>query len=131
MPEEAVDFWPDLDTTKPRTPVLILKQQAALLGKHTKNLVVAKVETVGTYKGYFLHKFILEAPALNYRYEMFSISHDLRLYPVTLESSPESHLSRAPTVFNSENELVDWLKDVLNSGATKNILGTLLAQVEA
>jgi hypothetical protein len=119
MPEEAVDFWPDLGSVKPRTPVLILKQQAALL------------ETEGTYKGYFVHKFILEAPALNYRYEMFKISHDLRLYPVTLESSPESHVLRAPTIFNSEIELVDWLKDILNSSSTRNILGTLLAQVEA
>jgi len=65
MPEEAVDFWPDLGSVKPRTPLLILKEQAALLGKHTKNLVVADVET-HTSNGRFFHRFIIEARALSY-----------------------------------------------------------------
>jgi hypothetical protein len=128
MPEEAVDFWPNLDSTKPRTPLLILKQQAALLGKHTKNLVVADVETT-TYNGRFFHRFIIEASSLNYRYQLFGISHDVMLYPLKLESGP--NVKMAAQTFNSEDEFVSWLKGILNSGETKRILNTLLAQVEA
>jgi hypothetical protein len=129
MPEEAVDFWPDLSSVLPRTPLLILKQQAALLGKHTKNLVIASVLT-HTYNERFFHSFIIEATALNYRYELLTFSHDLMLYPVTVESGPEQ-LSRTKRIFKSEDEFVAGLKDLLNSDQTKRLLGTLLAQVEA
>jgi hypothetical protein len=128
MPEEAVDFWPDLNSTKPRTPLLILKQQAALLGRHTKNLVVASVNT-NTYNKRFFHRFIIEAQALNYQYELFRVSHDVILYPLKLESGPNGN--QPIETFNSEDEFISWLKEVLNSGETKRVLNTLLAQVEA
>ena len=132
MPEEAVDFWPDLDSTQVRTPLLILKQQAVLLGKHTKNLLAASVETqTMSYGERFLHRFIIQAPTLDYRYGLFSVSHDLMLYPVTLESSPQREVSRVQRTFKSEDEFVSWLKDLLNSDQTKRLLSTLLAQVEA
>ena len=129
MPEEAVDFWPDLGAALPRTPLLILKQQAALLGKHTKNLVIARVLT-DSYDERFFHRFIIEATAINYRYELLSVSHDLMLYPVTVESGPYQ-LSKTKRTFKSEDEFVAWLKDLLNSDQTKRLVGTLLAQVEA
>ncbi len=131
MPEEAVDFWPELNSAKLRTPLLILKEQAALLGKHTKNLVVADVETY-TYSDRFFHRFIIEARALSYRYELFRVSHDVMLYPIKLESGPHGNLLIGTSgFFNSEDEFVNWLKEVLNSGDTKRVLNTLLAQVEA
>jgi len=131
MPEEAADFWPELNSAKLRTPVLILKEQAALLGKHTKNLVVADVETY-TYNDRFFHRFIIEARALSYRYELFRVSHDVMLYPLKLESGPNGKLLIGTSgFFNSEDEFVNWLKEVLNSGDTKRVLNTLLAQVEA
>jgi hypothetical protein len=130
MPEEAIDFWPDLGSVKPRTPLLILKEQAALLGKHTQNLVVASVDTQTRSSSTFLHRFIIEAPTLNYRYELFVVSHDLLLYPVSLLDGPRGNFVIGMK-FNSEEEFVKWLKNVLNSDQTKLILGSLLAQVEA
>jgi|HubBroStandDraft_6_1064221.scaffolds.fasta_scaffold499976_1 hypothetical protein len=129
MPEETADFWPELNSAKVRTPLLILKEQAALLGKHTQNLVVASVDTQ-TSSADFVHRFIIEAPTLNYRYELFIISHDLLLYPVQVLSGPRGNFTLGMK-FNSEEEFVKWLKDVLNSSQTKRILGSLIAQVEA
>jgi len=53
------------------------------------------------------------------------------LYPIKLESGPHGNLLIGTLGFNSEDKFVNWLKEVLNSGETKRVLNTLLAQVEA
>ena len=98
-----VDLWPEvMENTEVRAPVTILKEQAALLGNKTKNLVIAQVSkpidllvqveeriknnSLGSSKGKTLyHSFYLVAPALNnYQYELFTIANDINLYPVTI-----------------------------------------------
>lgn len=135
MPEEALDLWPAIEKGSIRTPVSILKQQAALLGKHTRNLLEAKVDTDAS-PGRFVHRFIIEAPALGgYQYELFSIRHDEKLYPVKMVSAPPgtpgSEQVKWNRGFDSEETFVDWLKAVLNSGDTKRLLSNLLAQIES
>jgi hypothetical protein len=135
MPEEALDLWPAIEKGNTRTPVSILKQQAALLGKHTKNLLEASVDTDAS-PGRFAHRFIIEAPALGgYRYELFSIQHDEKLYPVKVISAPPGTPIQDEIKwrkgFESEETFVDWLKAALNSADTKRLLSNLLAQIES
>jgi hypothetical protein len=127
MPEAALDLWPDIHAAKPRTPLSIMKQQAVMLGKHTSNLLEAEV-TTDIYDGDFRHRFVIAVPALDYRYELFTVSHDPMLYPITV-LHPIT-VSLVPKLRN-EQEFVDWLKNVLNSDDTKRILASLLAQAES
>lgn len=128
MPEEALDFWPDISASKLRTPLSIMKQQAALLGKHTNNLVEAEVVT-RSEAGRLYHRLFLVAPTLDYRYQLLSASHDVKLYPV------ETHVGTGPLllsrVISDEPEFVAWLKEILSSDETKRIIDALLAQAEA
>ena len=129
MPEAALDLWPDIHAAKPRTPLSIMKQQAVMLGKHTSNLLEAEV-TTDIYDGDFRHRFVIAVPALDYRYELFTVSHDPMLYPITVSSVRyENYTGRSK--LQNEQEFVDWLKSVLNSDETKRILASLLAQAES
>jgi hypothetical protein len=59
------DLWPeDLVAEIPRTPKDILLEQAAALGKKTKNVVRAKVRSRQDQDGDLVHRFVLYAPAL-------------------------------------------------------------------
>lgn len=117
------DLWGDIKADDVRTPVAILREQAALLGPKTKNLIEAKVETA-LYSGYqFRHSFSLVVPALDdYTYELFSVRHKAEQYPVWVESGKE---------LADEPALIDWLRDQLSSAETRRTIGKLLAQVNS
>jgi hypothetical protein len=78
-----IDLWPEqLEDTEIRSPVSILREQATLLGSKTNNLVQADVEIGNTATGNFLYHFFIVAPTLNnYHYRLFSVEHDIALYP--------------------------------------------------
>lgn len=116
------DFWGDIAPTVVRTPSAILKEQAALLGTKTRNLIEARVNTDAAF-GEIRHRFFLVVPALgDYTYQLFRIEHDVNLYPVTVESEP-------PVRLDSERDFIKWLQATLSSDHTKKIVGNLLAQV--
>jgi hypothetical protein len=130
MADQALDLWPQIESVNVRTPGTILKQQAALLGKHTKNLIEGRVAT-RAHSGGFLHSFLIDVPTLDYTFELFAVANDLNLYPVRVDTLSRNFgvSSHAPLI--SEAEFVDWLKAVLNSAETKRILATLMAQAES
>ena len=129
MADQALDLWPQLDTVNVQTPVSILKQQGMLLGKHTKNLLEGRVFTHPHPSG-FLLRFEIYAPTLNYAIELFSLTHDVNLYPVLIRSR-FGHADQPLPLLGSEEQFINWLKEVFNSGETKRVLATLLAQVES
>jgi hypothetical protein len=115
------DLWGDLGVANVLTPVAILREQAALLGTKTQQLIEAKVETE-TYGKDFKHSFNLVVPALdNYRYELFWVKHDIDLYPVQTFGQGQSA--------KTESDFVNWLQEQLSSPKTRRIIGNLLAQV--
>ena len=133
MAEQTLDFWPDIAGARLKhTPLSLIKQQAALLGKHTNNLLEGVVAT-NTIAGRPSHRFYIKAPTLGYNYELFMVSHDLvELYPVRVDAGPHKTQYRDDQpVLASEPALLDWLKDVLSSDETKRVLGSLLAQIES
>ena len=133
MAEQSLDFWPDLATARPQvTPLSLMKQQAALLGKHTSNLLEGEVSSNLSY-GRLVHSFRIHVPTLDYSYEVFRVSHEmLAMYPVRIDGGPhkQQYPRGAPTL-DSEDAFQDWLKSVLSSDETKRVLGSLLAQIEA
>lgn len=119
------DFWGDIEIPVIRTPAAIMREQAALLGKKTKNIIEGAVET-RISDGAFHHSLDLVVPSLdNYTYRLLSIEHGVELYPVTVGDSRFLNRSKLKT----EEEFEAWLRDRLSSPETKRIIGNLLAQV--
>jgi hypothetical protein len=136
------DFWGEIVPAQERTPLAILREQAALLGTKTKNLVEATVSTSLSPLGdRFIHRFILVVPSLgNYKYGLFTIEHGPAIYPVKVSSEvppaqPSGGLAEQLLAHGSlnpqlqtEQEFVDWLRRKLSSAETKRIIANLLAQ---
>ena len=119
------DLWPEnIADANLITPVTILKEQAALLGEKTKQLVTGEVVTQ-TSGSLFVHYFYIVAPTLNYTFELFQVSHGINFYPLILR-----HLNTT-TQLTSESEFKDKLKDILSSQHTLNVVHSILAQVRS
>jgi hypothetical protein len=103
------DLWGDLEVAPIRTPVAILKEQAAVLGQKTRNVVEARVETSLTYNSHFVHSFSLVVPALdNYEYQLFKVQHAIDLYPV---ETPNQSLNNEPRVYGLAPNKAIFLRD--------------------
>ena len=91
----ADDLWPEnIAESNMVTPVAILREQAALLGDKTKQLVTGEVQTTTT-GNMFVHSFSVAAPTLNYRYELFRVQHPAAFYPLVLaQGQATTRLSR-------------------------------------
>jgi hypothetical protein len=119
------DLWPaNIGDSKLTTPVAVLKEQAALLGEKTKQLVKGEVATQTT-GNLFVHHFYIVAPTLNYKYELFTLSHVINFYPLTLRQA-----SQNLTIMNEE-DFKEKLKEILSSQHTLNVVHSILAQVKA
>ena len=121
------DLWPQdlVQDATIRTPVAVLREQAAFLGEHTKKVITAEVTSTssGDYQS-FVHSLRLIAAALgNYRYELLKVSHSLLLYPVMLTGE-----KFAPRRCANESELRVALGDVFTSDDTRKIINALIAQ---
>ena len=136
MANAIPDLWPDIEQSKVVPPLAILREQAAALGNKTGHLLEGRVNTRTGEDGNFIHSFYVVAPTLdNYTYNLFSISHGANAYPVTVSRpqrmGPDNRPLPETLIINSEKELLDYLREVLNSEKTKGIVGSLLAQVKA
>ncbi|HLK22343.1 MAG TPA: hypothetical protein VKT81_25525 [Bryobacteraceae bacterium] len=121
---QATDFWGEIGSTEVRTPLSILREQAAALGPKTLNLVEAKVETRRSYGQSIVHSFQLVVPALDdYTYQLFEIEHGADLYPLTVKDEERT--------FGNEKQFTDWLQKELSSEKTKKLVSNLLAQVRS
>jgi hypothetical protein len=129
-------LWPDeISVIKEVPPVSILREQAALLGEKTRNLVTAEVDS-GTVNEYtpiirdripsFRDTFYLVAPALdNYRFELFRVTRQVdQLYPIEIYSSALG----IDEGIVSENELLEKLADIFSHPKTINIVQSMLIQ---
>lgn len=118
------DFWGEIAPAQVRTPVSIMREQAALLGKKTQNLIEAVVKTRTTPFDQFTHSFLLLVPPLDgYQYELFRIEHGVEMYPVTVAAGLQVER------LDNEQQFVDWLKRKLSDPETKQLIGNLLGMV--
>ena len=131
MPEHDVDLWPsDLGLEAlPRSPVAILRQQAAALSAKLDNRIQAKVYTAPTGFGdrrlkiKLRHRMVLVVPSLeDYELDLLNLSHGDNVYPVSaqLKDGPEYEVG-------GEKELLEWLRDSFASETTRRALGSLLS----
>ena len=128
------NLWPeDIALTQIVAPVAILKEQAALLGERTKNLVEGRVtqrKRDYLYPLTLTYDFDLVAPALDhYQYRLFSISHDVEFYPLTIDNSDA--LNDNQLHVNDEEEFLSALGQIFSSDKTKGVIKSLVAQSRA
>ena len=136
---QVEDLWPpDIAEQATVTPLAILREQAALLSKKTRNLVEGWVhtESSGSTNGEsrIFHTFTLVVPTLDdYSYDLFRVSHSVMLYPVRVEfnSTFNAFASSVQHSLENEEEFKEWLKGVFAAPHTKRILGVLIAQAAA
>jgi hypothetical protein len=138
-------LWPtDIGASAEKAPVTILKEQATILGTMTNNIVKAEVvATEGKRIPYeFLSKthdfgfsFYIVAPALNnYRYQLFTIYHNLEFYPLAFKTETERNDLRIDVLDNefeyAENEMqfLQKLKIIFGSQKTRRIIGSIMSQ---
>ncbi len=123
MSTHTQDLWPaDIATTELRSPVAILREQATLLADKTEGLIVGNVRTV-TLGEQLQHTFMFVAPALShYTFDLFSFTHGPSLYPV--EAFDEAGLL---IPIQSEEEFLNFLRDLFSSERTKQIIHSLIA----
>jgi hypothetical protein len=125
MANDLGDLWPNLEEEVPeRTPVRILREQASLLVRKTGGLVQAFVRTAARGE-LFEHRFILAVRRLeDYEYELFTIQHDMSVYPL------QAYVQGASSTLKNEEEFVAWLRDILSAKRTVQIIRTLISQVK-
>ena len=126
MSVETVSLWPTdfgerLDLL---TPLLILRQQGAILGERTKNIVLGRVSTHSEGDS-FVQRFSVHCPPLGYQIELFSVKHGIELYPATVVFPNEQGQNKEAA---DPDHLKTLLKDIFARPKTKQIIASLLAQ---
>jgi len=122
MPE---NLWPEVfEAISTKTPLAILREQAALLGQRTANIVVGRVHSVGAGSGKFRHIFNLYCASLAYQTELLWVENDLNLYPAEIFLDDHNNPVRAdtPETFSAR------LKVIFAREETKKMITSLIAQ---
>jgi hypothetical protein len=136
-----LDLWPtDIINTRVRAPLTILKEQAILLQQKSNGVINAQVKRIKTQeqlsieKGFFLYEFVVIAPVLQrYEYRLFTISHEIELYPITIETDEIiarelGNLNNDPIIVKSETDYIEQLRKIFCTKKTKKIINAMLAQ---
>lgn len=137
-----IDLWPE-DTpshTSLKAPVVILREQGALLSKKTSNLVeglVSRDEDPFLSDNTFRYQFYLVAPALsNYRYRLLTILHSIDLYPLKIQTDADIFEELPAEVKDEHDELLDIpqdrfmdvLKAIFATKKVKKVIEAMIAQ---
>jgi hypothetical protein len=125
MPDLLPD---DFGTETNQPPLLILREQAEHLGRKTGGLVTARVDTLPNRgKGEFIHTFVLEVPALDYAYTLFSVRHPITFYPLNLQTDG----GYSYTALSGPEAFEKALREVFAGSEFRKIVAALKAQALA
>ena len=137
-----IDLWPDdIEHTSLKAPVTILKEQGAVLGRKTSNLVEGEIfrRPAPFMPGLFQYTFSLVAPALgHYSYQLLRISHSLDFYPLEIETE-EDVLGELPAemkgednklVADSQDRFMEILRAIFATTKARRVIGAIITQSE-
>ncbi|MBF0450165.1 MAG: hypothetical protein HQK75_05645 [Candidatus Magnetomorum sp.] len=136
-----LDLWPtDIINPRLRAPITILKEQAILLQQKTNGVIHAQVKRLkpesqlNKENGIFFYEFQVIAPSLqDYQYRLFTISHEIELYPITLETDKIiarelGNDNNDPIILKSEPDYIERLRKIFCTKKTKKIINAMIAQ---
>jgi hypothetical protein len=137
------DLWGELLPTEIKsTPGAILTNQAVLLGKKTEDKLKGLVARSKNRSGGITLSFSIVAPLLeDYSYEILRVYHNIKLYPLTLENlvkeyihevDEDTYVNEGPESITclKEEDFIEKLSIVLRSREVKQVIDSLLAQVD-
>jgi len=125
------NFWGEIPKVdKARTPLSILKEQAAMLGQLSNRLLEGDV-TLESNSPSKIDAFLsIVAPSLGgYSIYIIRIIHDIQIYPLTMIKLFEPD-NRSREI-HSEEEFIETLKAILSSDKVKRIIASLLIQIKS
>jgi hypothetical protein len=122
-----VDFWAHFQQpSSANSPVMQLKEQAALLGDKTGGLVRASVQSNSDGDGGFTTALLLWSPYIEgYRYRLLELAYPVGYYPLKIRAGDELHEAR------NQGEFTGLLMKVLSSERTAKIVEAIMAQATA
>lgn len=134
----TADLWPEniqFVREEFKAPVTVLREQAALLGQRTKNIVTAEVKARQYGEGTtilatFRFAFYIIGPAIGfYRYRLFMMTSDVEFYPLTLEVAPGVLAPQQSVVLSikSHDEFLRALRRVFSADKTLRVTRSILA----
>ena len=119
----ADSFWAIPDVTAIRTPLSILREQAAALTQQTHGVLVGEA-TANPEGERIVVSLDIIAPGLNdYRYRVMRYEQPPEMYPGTLRMGGDGD------IISDESDFMASIKKILSSEKMKNVLTSLLAQV--
>ena len=134
----TIDLWPTEIVTDSTLegPTSLLREQAALLGKKTKYLVEAQVQTVADInsRGNFIDGFNIVSPSLNYEYRLFEVNYPLESYPALViwegfGASADSSVGNTPARHvNSKEALEGVLQEIFSHPKTMQVIQALISR---
>jgi hypothetical protein len=142
------DLWPDnLDKVEAaNAPVIILREQAALLSRKMKNVIEGQVsrgttDSVSLASDEFVYNFYITCTSLSYRYQPFYLAHNVDMYPsylhmdrdIVAELNPQRMAGAIGPDFltaGSEDELKEVLRKIFASQKVKKVIQALLGQLQ-
>ena len=144
MADSIMNLWPEQFKVDVQTPYAILQTQAGLLGKVTRGILEAVVETETTEKK-VQHRLVVIAPAYNsYRHTLLVARHDRDLpYPAEVQGEALAKTVRhelipgsvstvkAETVYptaSSDEQMVSLVREALQSEETRAVILSLIAK---
>lgn len=128
----TVDLWPEniqFVREKFKAPVAVLREQAALLGQRTLNIVTAEVSHHRRDTAAFTFFFYIVGPAISfYRWRLLIMSHNVPQYPLTLEVAPGVLAPQQSVVLSikSHDEFLTALRRVFSADKTLRVIRSIL-----
>lgn len=142
-----IDLWPQQLGTEltVKAPVTILREQAALLGQKTHNLIEGRVESGlgGNYD--FHYDFLITSTVAGlFRFKLFSVHHNVIFYPVlvvpdrdilyeirgSVDDDPKKDSKTALQV-DTEEDFLNLLRQIFAARKTQQVIAGIMAQVAA
>ena len=134
----AQNLWGEIPSAgNIRTPITILKEQAALLGQATNNVLQGDVTFSGgadyrtIFAGYtydFTVTLFIVAPALDYyRFAILQVVYNINIYPLVVRNLADDFTHDC----TDEASFLNAIKEILSSEETHRIIQTLLSQSQA
>lgn len=126
-PENLWGKLPQVD--KLRTPLVILREQGALLGEGTERMLEGEVNVRKSEVDSFLAEMYIVAPSLGgYRAALLVIEHGIDFYPVKVYD-----ILAKPPPFNCRDEeaYLLALKKIFQSQSVLKLITSLLTQMKS
>ena len=123
-------LWGNIENAKTlRTPTLILKEQASLLGKLTSGVLEGDVRRTrhSSTNEFLISLYIVSSALDSYRLKVLEVRHDIGLYPAEVYDE----LNERNYIAIGEPEFLSVLERILSSDKIRGAVSILISESNA